>query len=127
MTSAGSAALRHLDQRGERLRIGDGQLGQHAAVHFDLGQLEALDEPVVSHALGPDRGVDPLDPQPPERALAVLAVPVGVRHRVELLLLCLAVQPGPLAPVTAGALEYYPALLVGIDRPLHACHVFDSL
>jgi hypothetical protein len=41
---------------------------------------------------------------------------------VEHLLLGLAVQARALAAVTAGALEDDPALLVGIDRPLYACH-----
>src|SRR5262249_40570417 len=55
--------------------------------------------------------------------LAVLAPRVGVRHRVEHLLLGLAVHPRPLAAVPAGPLKHHPALLVGVDRPLHACHV----
>src|ERR1700761_154443 len=112
----------HLDQRGERGLVGHGQLGQHAPVDFDLGRLQTLDEAVVGDAVGPGRRVDPLDPQPPEGALAVLAVAVGVGHRVELLLLGLAVQPGPLAPVTAGPLEDRAALLLGVGRPLDACH-----
>ena len=52
---------------------------------------------------------------------------VGIRHRVERLLLGLAVQPGALAAVPARPLKHNPALLVGVDRPLHACHLFDSL
>src|ERR1700761_3032655 len=114
----------HLDQRGERGLVGHGQLGQHAPVHFDLGRLQALDEAVVGDAVGPGGRVDALDPQPPEGALAVLAVAVGVGHRVELLLLGLAVQPGPLAPVAAGPLKDGAALLLGVGRPLDACHVF---
>ena len=42
---------------------------------------QALDEPVVGHAVGAGGGVDPLDPQPPEVTLAVLAVVVGVDAR----------------------------------------------
>src|SRR5882724_3401515 len=113
----------HLDQGGEGRGVGDGQLSEHPPVDLDTGDLEALDEPVVGHALGAGRGIDPLDPQPPERALAVLAVAVGVGHGVERLLLGLAVQPGPLAPVTARPLQDDPALLVGVDCPLHACHL----
>src|SRR5690606_36705771 len=89
------------------------------AVHLDVGQAQALDEAIVGDAVLAGRGVDPLDPQPPERALAVLAVPVGVRHRVEHLLLGLAVEPRPLATVTGCPLEYDLALLLGIERPLH--------
>src|SRR5699024_9313982 len=50
-------------------------------------------------------------------------VTVAVDQRVSDLLLGLAVEAGPLAPVAAGALEGNPALLVGVDCPLHACHV----
>src|ERR1022692_4468012 len=50
-----------------------------------------------------------------------------VRHRVENLLLGLAVQPRPLTAVAARPLKDDPALLVGVHRPLHACHFFDSL
>src|SRR5690606_38010932 len=122
----GLALCRHvglgdLDERGERGLVVDGQLGQHAAVDLDAGDLQALDEPVVGHPVGPGGGVDPLDPGATEVALAGPAVPVAVDQRVGDLLLGLAVQAGPLAPVAAGALEGYPALLVGVDRPLHAC------
>src|SRR6185437_1934919 len=114
-------------ERRERGRVVDRQVSQHLAVHVHAGDLQALDEPVVGDALGPRRGVDPLDPQPAEGALAVLAVPVGIGHGVQRLLFGLAVQPGPLAPIPAGPLENYPALLVGIDRPLYACHFLGSL
>src|SRR5579872_238735 len=112
----------HVNQRGERGRLGYGQLGKHPAVDVHARDLQALDEPVVGHAVRPCRGVDALDPQPAECALAVLAVAVGVRHRVERLLLGLAVQTGPLTAVATGPLEDDPALLVGVNRPLHACH-----
>src|SRR6516165_4107066 len=114
--------LGHLDQFGEGGRVRHREFGEHAPVHVDAGGLQALDEPVVGHAVRPRRGVDPLDPQPAERALAVLAARIGVRHRVEHLLLGLAVHPRPLAAVPAGPLKHHPALLVGVDRPLHACH-----
>jgi hypothetical protein len=39
------------------------------------------------------------------------------------LLLGLAVQARALSAVAAGALENNPTLLVGVDRPFHACHV----
>src|SRR5580693_6668153 len=117
----------HVHERGERRRVGDGQVSEHPPVHVNARDLESLDKPVVGHAVGAGRGIDALDPQPPERALAVLAVAVRIGHRVERLLLGLAVQPGPLAPVAAGPLEDDPALLVSVNCPLYACHFFDSL
>src|SRR5690606_17792105 len=65
----------------------------------------------------------PLDPQPPEVTLAVLAVVVGVDARVQDLLLGLAVQPGTLTAVAAGLLEGGATLLLRIDCALHSCHV----
>src|SRR5690349_10080472 len=115
--------LRHLDQPGERSGVGHRKLGEHAPVHVNPGGLQALDEPVVGNAVRAGGSVDALDPQPAEGALAVLAARIGVRHRVEHLLLGLAVHPRPLAAVPARPLKHHPALLVGVDRPLHACHV----
>src|SRR5918992_556505 len=122
----GEGLLGQGDQCGERLGVVDRKLGQYAPVDLDLGGLQALNESVVGHPVGPGRRVDPLDPQPPELALAVLAVPVGIGHRVEHLLLGLAVQARPLATVATRPLEDDPALLGGVDRPLHACHVSNS-
>src|SRR5687768_18191588 len=112
-----------LHQGGEGGRLVHGQLGQDATVQLDAGELEPLHEPVVGHVVEAGRGVDPGDPELPEVALARLAVAVGVRRRVEQLLLGLAVQTRTLTPVAAGGLESRPTLLLGVDRPLHACHV----
>src|SRR5690606_7432041 len=76
----------------------DGELGEHLAVNLDAGVLQAVHEAVVGHALGAGRGVDALDPQAAEVALLGATVAVGVGHRVEDLLLGLAVQAGTLAP-----------------------------
>src|SRR3712207_2159520 len=113
---------RRLDERGECGRLVDGELGEDTTVQLDAGQLEALHEAVVGHVVLAGRGVDPGDPQLAEVALARLAVAVGVGGRVEDLLLGLAVEPRALAAVTAGRLEGGASLLLGVDRPLHACH-----
>src|SRR5690606_14985727 len=63
------------------------------------------------------------DPELAEVTLAVAPVPVGVLHGVEHLLLGLAVEPGALPAVAARTLQDGTALLVGVDRPLDACHV----
>src|SRR3954447_20468174 len=119
----GDGRAGRLDQRGEGGRLVDRELGEHAAVELDAGQLQALHEPVVGHVVLAGRGVDPGDPQLAEVALADLAVAVGVGGRVEHLLLGLAVQARTLTAVAAGGFEGRPALLLGVDRPLHACHV----
>src|SRR5262245_24063482 len=114
--------LGDLDQLGEGGRVRHGELGEHAPVHVDARGLQALDEPVVGDAARPRGVVARLDPPPSERALALIAARIGVSHRVGHLLLGLAVHPRPLAAVPAGPLKHHPALLVGVDRPLHACH-----
>src|SRR5699024_1931967 len=95
--------LRDLDQTGERRGVVDGELGEHAAIDLDAGQVQTLDEAVVGHAVGAGGSVDPLDPELTEVALAL--------------------QARALAAVPAGLLEDLPTLLLGVDRPLHACHV----
>src|SRR3954449_4586119 len=112
-----------LDQGGEGGRLVHGQLGQDSAVQLDAGELEPLHEPVVGHVVQAGRGVDPGDPELPEVTLARLAVAGVVGRRVEQLLLGLAVQPRTRTAVAGGGLEGRPALLLGVDRPLHACHV----
>src|SRR6266542_4685545 len=118
----GEVGLGQLDQLREGGRVVHGQVGEDLAVDLDLGQAQALDEAVVGDAVGAGRGVDALDPQPAEVALARPAVTVGVDQRVGDLLLGLAVQPGALAAVATGLLENGTTLLLGVDRPLHACH-----
>src|SRR5699024_12676112 len=75
--------LRDLDQTGERRGVVDGELGEHAAIDLDAGQVQTLDEAGVGHAAGPGGSVDPLDPELTEVALALLAVPEAVGLRVD--------------------------------------------
>src|SRR5438093_3145311 len=65
-----------LHQRGERGRIGGGDLGQRLAVEPDAGPLEPRDELAVGHVVHAGGGVDPDDPQPAE--VALLAAPADV-------------------------------------------------
>ena len=67
-----------LDQRGERRRVGDRDVGEVLAVHLDTGGLEALDQPVVGDVVGTRGRIDPRDPQLAELALAGAAVTVRV-------------------------------------------------
>src|SRR5690606_5663591 len=95
----------------EGLRLVHGELGEQPAVDLDPGEAETLDEAVVGEALLADRGVDALDPQGAELALARPAVAVRVDERVGDLLLRLAVEARALAAVALGALEDGAALL----------------
>src|SRR6476620_11478971 len=60
-----------LGESAEGLGVAHGDVGQHLAVQLDPGQLEAVDERAVAHALLAGSGVDALDPQAAEVALAV--------------------------------------------------------
>jgi len=82
----------------------------------------AADEAAVGQAERPHRGVEALDPQRPEGALAALAVAVGVLvglfHRL------FGDADGVLAPAveTLGGLEDFLVLGVGRNAPFDAGH-----
>src|SRR5690606_26646940 len=114
--------LRGLDERGEDGGLVDGQLGKHATVDLHTCETQTLDEAVVREAVLAARGVDALDPQAAEVALALATVAVRVDERVGDLLLRLAVQTRTLTPVTGGALKDDATLLVGVYCPLDSSH-----
>src|SRR5579883_2157185 len=78
----GQMALGLFDDRGERGRLMDGEFGQDLAVDFDPGRGQPGDEAAIGQAVLAHGGVDALDPQRAEFALAVLAVAIGVLHRL---------------------------------------------
>src|SRR5262249_28222671 len=91
-------------------------------VDLDAGLAEAVDKFRVAHALEPRGGVDARDPEAPELALAVAAVPGGGHARTLGLLFCGA-GGRMLAGVRAPALlQPLPALLFGVDGALDAAH-----
>ena len=67
-----SGALRLLDQRLERSRLADGELGQDLAVDLDPGLAEAVDKSAIGQAVLAHGGVDALDPQGAEERLRFL-------------------------------------------------------
>src|SRR5690606_570404 len=82
--------LGSLHDGSEGRRLGDRELGEHPAVDLDAGQVQSLDETVVGEAVRARRGVDALDPEATEVALARATVAVGVDEGVRYLLLRLA-------------------------------------
>src|SRR6476659_2509257 len=118
----GQRLLRRGDEAREGRRLVDGELGQHATVDLHAGEAEALHEAVVGQAVLAARGVDALDPQAPEVALALAPVTVRVDERVGDLLLRLPVQTRTLPAVTGGALADHATLLAGVYRPLDSSH-----
>src|SRR5262245_5684440 len=114
---------RDLNQARERRGVVDGEVREDLAIHLHARETQALDKAVVRHAVRASAGIDSRDPQLAEIALAVTAVTIRVLHRVQHLLLRLAVQAGALATVAAGPFQDGPALLLGVYCPLDACHV----
>src|SRR5215831_13328105 len=108
--------------RRKRGGLADREIGQHLAIDQQAGLAEPGDEAAVVEAEGPHRGVETLDPQRPEGALAALAVAVGVL--VGLLHRLLGDADGVLAPavIALGGLENLLVLGVAGDAALDACH-----
>src|SRR3954463_8063193 len=107
----------------EGLGVADGDVGQHLAVELDLGEAQAVHQLAVAHALLAGGGVDALDPQAAGLPLLVLAVAVGVRARLEQLLLRPLVARVLLAAVALGPLECGAALLARVYGSLDAAHL----
>src|SRR3954447_20750864 len=106
----------------ERLRILDGEIGEHLAVELDLRLPQSRDELVVREAVRARPRVDAHDPQPPECPLLVLAVAVGVRERMVDLLLRVAVRGLLQPPVALRLTEDLPPLLARGDRTFDSGH-----
>jgi hypothetical protein len=83
---------------------------------------EPGDEPAVAEVVGPGGGVDPLDPQLPELALAGTTVAVGVLQRVHHLLVGSAERTALVAVVALRLLENGGAVLLAVDGALHPGH-----
>jgi hypothetical protein len=60
----------------------DGHVGQHLAIDLDAGLAETVDQAAIGQAVLSRGGVDTLDPQRAEIALADLAVAIGILQRL---------------------------------------------
>src|SRR6187431_2555221 len=81
---SGERGLGLLDDGDEGGGLVDGEVGEDLAVDLDAGEVEAVDQARVGKArvMLTDRGVDALDPQGAEGALADLAVAGRVLERL---------------------------------------------
>ena len=118
----GGGGLGHLDQRRERSRVGDGEVGEDLAVDLDAGQAQAGDEAAVAHAVLAGTGVDALDPELAEVTLAGPAVAVGVLQGVHDLLVGRLVAAALVAVVALGRLEDGAVVLPAVDGALDPGH-----
>ncbi len=69
-------------QAGEGGRIVHAQVGEHLAVHFDFGGLEHVNQAAVRQTQLAGSGVDALDPEASEVALARATVAILVHERM---------------------------------------------
>src|SRR3954447_5554251 len=107
-----------LHESAERLGVAHGDVGQNLAVQLDSGQLEPVHELRVAHAVELGGSVDAGDPQATEVALAVAAVAVGVRLRLDEGFLRPLVVVVGLAAVSLRPLEDFAPLLARVDGAL---------
>src|ERR1044072_2509130 len=114
--------LRLCGDGGERGRVVDRDVGEHLAVELDVRLADAGEELVVGEPLLPRGRVDADDPEPPEDALLVLAVPVGVDVGLHDLLLRLPVGDPRLPAESLRLGEELAALLARVNGPLDARH-----
>src|ERR1700733_9147827 len=124
------------DDRLERRRLADREIGQHLAVHGDVGLAQAGDETAVVQPERPHRRVEALDPQCTEGALAPLAVTEGVL--VRLLHRLLGDADGVLAPAVIALGGFENLLVLGMRSnaafdashgrsPLKICRTLNGL
>src|SRR5271167_3236125 len=122
---AGSRGQRRLDltdDRLERHRLADRQVGKHLAVDHDAGLGQAGDKATVIEAKGANRRIEALDPQRAKRALTPLAIAKGVL--IGLLHRLLGDADRILAPsvIALGGLEDLLVLGMRGDAAFDACH-----
>ena len=104
----------------------DGEIGENLAVDLDAGLVEAVDETAIGQAVLADGGIDALDPQRTEIALAGLPVARRILHRF--LDGLLGDADGVLATAikALGGLHNLLVLGVGGNAAFHTCHVMIS-
>src|SRR6202162_5678586 len=110
------------DDRLERRRLGDGEVGEHLAVDHDAGLAQAGDEAAVVQPERAHRRVKPLDPQRAKGALLSLAIAEGILARLLHRLLGDADRVLAPAVIALGGLEHLLVLGMGCDAALDACH-----
>src|SRR4051794_10132394 len=114
-----------LGKASEGLGVAHGDVGEALAVELDAGQLQAVHERAVAHAVLARGGVDAGDPQAAEVALAVAAVAVRVGVRLDERFLGALVVRVRLAAVALRQRQDGAALLLGVQRALDASHGYE--
>src|SRR5262249_40100729 len=115
-------ALRLFDDCGEGRGLGDGEVRQNLAVDFDPSRGKAGNKAAIGQTVLAHRCIDALNPQSAKFTLAVLAIAVGVLHR--LVDSSLGGADRVLAPAkeALGGLEHLLMLGVGGYAPFDARH-----
>src|ERR1044071_5026521 len=111
----------------ERHGVADRDLGEHLAIERDAGGAELAHQLRIAVTEPAGRGVDPLDPQRAEVALADLARAVHVHPRMLHRLVGDRVAARTLAAEAAGGLEHAVATATGLESSFCAGHGESSL
>jgi hypothetical protein len=118
----GDGGLGGLAQGGEGLRVLDAHLREDLAVELDAGQVQAVHELRVAHAVQAGGGVDTGDPELADLALLGATIAILVHQRVTHLLLGLTVATRTLAVVALGHLQDATTLLTSGNGTLNTSH-----
>src|SRR5215470_10091508 len=103
-------------------RLGNGEVRQDLAIDHEPGLAEAVDKSAVIEPKRPHRGVEALNPERPEGALAALAVAIGVLVGLLDRLLGDADRVLATAEIAFRGLEDFLVLGVSGDTTLDAGH-----
>ena len=98
-------------------------LGEHLAIHLDRGELQAVHEGGIVHAVGLAAGADTGDPKLTELALLLLAADVSIAQGLHDRLIGHLEVLGLAAPVTLGHAEDLISSLARHHRAFNSSHL----
>jgi len=114
---------RRFHQSLEGLRLPDGEIGKHLAIHLNTRKREAVDKSPIGQAMFAHTGIDALNPQGAELALALAPVAIGVQHRAFDRLHGGAEHIFAPAVITGSGVCYLLMSGMGCYTPFYASHI----
>jgi hypothetical protein len=101
----------------------NGQVSQNLAVNFDTGQVEAINEAAVAHAVFTTCSINALDPKLTEVTLAGTTVSEAVKQAVHNGFVCGSERTAAVTVVTLRLLHRFFVGLLSVYAIFYACHV----
>ena len=96
---------------------------EHLAVHVDAGELQAVHEGGIVHAVHLAACADTGDPELTEVSLLLLAADVSVAAGLHELLVCHLIVTGLIAPITLCKTKNLVSVLAGHHCAFNSCHL----